>query len=131
MLIINCLHAAHIWVRQKNIKMKYFILLIWLTLNLQIILAQQNITYLKGKVFEQNQEKEIPVIGANVYWQNTTVGTVTDINGNFKLSKLKTNNKLVISYVGYRSDTIIVENQEYLSIAVYSTQKLIRTSLLH
>jgi outer membrane receptor for ferrienterochelin and colicins len=97
--------------------MKKFLLLILLATVSNLLLAQQNVTYLKGKVIAQNQDAKIPVIGANVYWSNTTVGTTTDVNGNFKLSKLKTNNQLVISYVGYQSDTLTV-NYETNSIAI-------------
>jgi outer membrane receptor for ferrienterochelin and colicin len=90
----------------------------------QSLWAQQDITYLKGKVTEQIENKELPVIGANVYWNNTKVGTTTDVNGNFKLSKLKTNNQLVISYVGYRSDTVIINNQDFLAIALKNSVDL-------
>lgn len=78
--------------------------------------AQQDIVYLKGKVLEQIEVEKLPIIGANVYWSNTTVGTTTDANGNFKLSRLKTNNKLVVSFVGYQSDTILVNNQDYIIV---------------
>lgn len=90
----------------------------------QSLWAQQDITYLKGKVTEQIESKELPVIGANIYWNNTTVGTTTDVNGNFKLSKLKTNNQLVISYVGYRSDTVIINNQDFLAVALKNSVDL-------
>lgn len=95
-----------------------------MALNVQLIMAQQKISYLKGKVIEQNQNEEIPVIGANVYWKNTTIGTTTDANGNFKITTLKTNNQLVISYVGYQSDTIIIHNQDYIRIALVNSVEL-------
>jgi outer membrane receptor for ferrienterochelin and colicin len=82
----------------------------------QNLRAQQDITYIRGRVIEQNENKDIPLIGANVYWNNTTIGTTTDVKGNFKLSSLKTNNELVISYIGYQSDTIIVKDQAYLEV---------------
>ncbi|MFC2104981.1 TonB-dependent receptor domain-containing protein, partial [Bacteroidota bacterium] len=87
-------------------------------------LRAQDITYLKGKVIEQNQKSEVPVIGANVYWKNTTVGTTTDVNGNFKLTRLKSNNQLVVSYVGYRSDTIIVESSNFLTVVLDNSLEL-------
>jgi TonB dependent receptor-like, beta-barrel/CarboxypepD_reg-like domain/TonB-dependent Receptor Plug Domain len=86
--------------------------------------AQQDIIYLKGKVIEQIEGEKLPLIGSSVYWSNTTVGTTTDANGNFKLSRLKTNNKLVVSYVGYQSDTISVDNQDFLSITLKNSVDL-------
>ena len=59
-----------------------------LVLLFQSIRAQQDIAYIKGRVIEQNENVGMPLIGANVYWNNTTVGTTTDANGNFKLREL-------------------------------------------
>lgn len=108
----------------KALNMKRFIVLILLAANFQLILAQQDITYLKGKVVEQNQKEEVPVIGANVYWSGTTVGTITDADGNFKLTKLKTNKQLVVSFVGYQSDTILVDKQDYITVNLVSSVEL-------
>jgi outer membrane cobalamin receptor len=91
---------------------------------MNMILAQQDITYLKGIVTEKTQDETLPIIGANVYWSNTTVGTTTDANGNFKLTKLKLNKNLVISYVGYQSDTLFVTAQNYLEIDLKSSVNL-------
>lgn len=88
------------------------------------LFAQQEVVYLKGKVIEQFDKKELPIIGANIYWSNTSIGTASDLEGNFKLSKLKTNNKLVISYVGYRSDTIEVNSQNYLTVVLENSVDL-------
>ncbi|MCG8410711.1 MAG: TonB-dependent receptor [Bacteroidales bacterium] len=87
--------------------------------------------YLKGKVYEQKNEDKIPIIGANIYWSNTTVGTTTDINGNFKLTKLKTSNSLVVSYVGYKNDTIKVENKDYLEILLKGNIELDEVSITY
>ena len=45
----------------------------------------------------------IPIIGANVYWENTTIGTVTDKNGNYSIQEapsLPAN--LLVSFIGYK-----------------------------
>ncbi len=46
--------------------------------------------------------------GANVYWLDTSVGTITDIDGNFSLPYKKEYKKLVVSYIGYKTDTITI-----------------------
>lgn len=59
-----------------------------------------------------NKDKE-PLIGANVYWTKTNTGTVTDENGFFEIiTKDKSTNRLVASYIGYESDTIEVQGNE-------------------
>ncbi len=71
-----------------------------------LLMSQERIT---GMIMEANEKNEhIGLAGANVYWLNTSVGTVTDIDGKFSLSYSKANTKLVISYVGFKTDTITV-----------------------
>ncbi|MEZ4792023.1 MAG: TonB-dependent receptor [Gelidibacter sp.] len=66
-------------------------------------------TELKGMIMEANPEnKMIPLPGANVYWLDTTVGTVTDIDGMFVIPYQKEYTKLVISYVGFTTDTLTI-----------------------
>lgn len=62
-----------------------------------------------------------PLVGANVYWVNSTKATTTDLNGQFSLQRLKGNNQLVVSFTGYENDTIAVEdNQNTLYILLHS-----------
>ena len=74
------------------------------------LLVCQNIT---GHVFEQVNNQKNPISGVNVYWENTTFGTVTDVNGAFSIKKpSKLYKYLIISYIGYKNDTISVSNNE-------------------
>ncbi|MEI6765555.1 MAG: TonB-dependent receptor [Bacteroidota bacterium] len=51
-----------------------------------------------------------PLPGASVYWRGTTTATSTDANGHFSIVKLNGKNaRLVISMIGYKADTIILE----------------------
>ena len=63
---------------------------------------------LKGHVLELNNNKEIPLAGANVYWLNTSIGTITDEKGAFSIPYDKSRTKLVISYIGFKTDTLTV-----------------------
>lgn len=45
------------------------------------------------------------LVGANVYWQGTTIGTATDAEGLFSLPEVKGVRQLIATYVGYHSDT--------------------------
>ena len=69
------------------------------------IASAQNIT---GKVCDA-QGKPLP--GASVYWADTSVGIATDLEGNFSLYRVKDNNTLVATFLGYTNDTIRVENK--------------------
>jgi outer membrane receptor for ferrienterochelin and colicins len=68
---------------------------------------------LMGVVMEKDsQGKDQPVAGANVYWLGTTKGVSTKENGVFLIDRTPESKKLVISFVGYRSDTIEVADQQ-------------------
>ncbi|MBR9844928.1 MAG: TonB-dependent receptor [Algicola sp.] len=76
------------------------------------IFSQEQIS---GEVLEANTEnKTIPVAGANVFWLNTSVGAVTDIDGKFTIPYEASYKQLVISYVGYQTDTLTINQQKYI-----------------
>ena len=63
---------------------------------------QQTDKTITGKVVDDNGE---PIIGANIIVENTSHGTVTDVNGNFTLNVAKDAN-IQITFIGYLSQTI-------------------------
>jgi outer membrane receptor for ferrienterochelin and colicin len=60
---------------------------------------------IKGKV---KSESGAVVPFANVYWLNTTIGTTTSETGDFSIKKTDKSSRLVVSSVGFTSDTISV-----------------------
>ena len=55
----------------------------------------------KGIVYEiNNSGKEIPIFGANVYYEGTNTGTISNLDGTFSIKK-DSKKKLAVSYVGY------------------------------
>ncbi|MCT8340566.1 TonB-dependent receptor [Flavobacteriaceae bacterium TK19130] len=53
-------------------------------------------------------EASSPLPGANVFWKDTEVGAVSDFNGNFSINYKEEYTELIISFVGYKTDTITV-----------------------
>ncbi len=53
---------------------------------------------IRGVVRDTNGEV---LIGASVYWEGTTVGTATDVDGTYELYRVKGHNRLVAAYLGY------------------------------
>ena len=71
-----------------------------------IILSQ---TQFKGMIMDKNNPKDnLGVSGANVHWLGTTIGTVTNDKGWFAIPYKKSYKKLVISFVGYKTDTLTI-----------------------
>lgn len=61
-------------------------------------------------VMEVNAEnKHIGLSGANVYWMNSQIGTITKQDGTFSIPYDPQYNKLIISFVGFKSDTLTVD----------------------
>lgn len=71
---------------------------------------------LNGQVFEKGANSALP--GASVSWAGTTSGTMTDSKGVFTLPFSTQTNKLIISFIGYKPDTIPVAPNE-LFLRVY------------
>ena len=56
-----------------------------------------------------SSEDGLPIVGASVLVKGTTVGTVTDIDGNFSILNVPENAKtLVISFIGMKSEEVAV-----------------------
>jgi len=70
---------------------------------------------LEGRVLTKNGNETIPLIGASIYWMNSDTGTVSHEDGKFSLPYLNTNEKLIISYLGYKSDTLSLDNNRFLT----------------
>lgn len=66
---------------------------------------------IKGFVFELNEKGDtIPLQGAAVIWLKSQIGTTTNEKGFFVLEPANSK-KIVISYVGYETDTIELTNR--------------------
>ena len=84
----------------------------------------QNSDKLSGIVLEKNEKGElIPIYGANVYWSGTSVGTITDSDGKFEIKLSNLSNHLIVSLVGYVTDTIVVTGEKYKQIILQSEPK--------
>lgn len=69
---------------------------------------------LEGIVLETSNSTERPLPGANVYWLGSSVGAITNEDGTFSLPYKFSFNKLVISYVGFKTDTLNVRSNKYI-----------------
>ena len=83
-----------------------------------MILAQRSVT---GSVVDNSG---VGLIGANVSVKNTSVGTITDIDGNFSLEVPDDNNILVISYTGFETQEVDVTGQSTVAITLSEGQLL-------
>lgn len=87
-------------------KKKLTSVLLFLALSAGVVSAQTS--KVTGKVIGEDGE---PVIGASIIVKGTTVGTVTDFDGNFILDVPHDGKQLVISYIGMQSQEVGVSSK--------------------
>ncbi len=100
-----------------NLKqLKALILLLVLIACTNVLQAQHII---KGVVVEKTKkDKLVPIQLATVYWANSTINTYTDSNGIFRIPHTEEHKYLVVSFIGYQSDTIEITPQNMNNIQV-------------
>ena len=77
---------------------------------------------IKGTVVDENNE---PVIGAAIIVKGTSVGTITNIDGEFTLENVRQGSVLVISFVGLTTQEIVWNGQTVLNVRLKdATQNL-------
>jgi len=82
--------------------------------------AQQTLT-INGEVVDAQGQ---PVMGASVLQERTSNGTMTGIDGKFLL-KVPSEAKVKVSFVGYVTQEITVQNQTYLKIVLQENSKVL------
>lgn len=81
--------------------------------------AQQTDNKIKGVVKDTNGE---PIIGANITVKGQSIGTITDIDGRFIL-EASTNALLQVTYIGYVSQEVQVNNRKEITIILQEDAK--------
>lgn len=71
-------------------------------------------TAIKGTVTDENNGLTLP--GVSVAIKGTTLGTITDIDGNYSLSVRSSNDILVFSFIGYSATEVIVGQQTKIDV---------------
>jgi len=71
---------------------------------------------ISGKVIDKNSQE--PVIGASVLIEGTSNGTITDLDGNFMLSNVPSKGNLVVSYIGYATQTLPINGRTSFSVVL-------------
>ena len=72
---------------------------------------------LRGEVVDASMPGDNAyLVGANIYWLDSNLGGITDVDGQFEIPLSKESNTLICSYVGYRNDTIKYIGQPFIRI---------------
>lgn len=93
-------------------KAQFFILLLFLFCNISLF-AQNNTV--SGKVTDASTSETL--VGVSVAVRGSTSGTITDINGNYKLF-VYPGATLIFSYIGYTTQQIAIAGREIVNVAM-------------
>ena len=109
--------------------MKTIIVLFILLISLSSLQAQTVEDAVKGIVYGSGGEDKEVLNEAIIKWISTSKGVVTDTDGKFELPKINiTDKRIIVSYVGYTTDTIDVSDKNYIEVVLkssYSTQQIV------
>ncbi len=75
------------------------------------VLAQNTFS---GKVLDKVSGQPLP--GVNIIIQGSANGTSTDFDGKFQLSNVKKGDVIVFSFIGYRNETLVFNNQSQVTM---------------
>ena len=72
----------------------------------------------KGKVVFEDSGISYPIAGSSIYWQGTQSGTISNDNGEFEIQKIESTNNLVISYIGFKTQIILIEKDKFYNVVL-------------
>lgn len=103
-----------------KIMIRKIYLLIFTFLTISLELFAQDAGVIQGKVFNKNNNEAIPF--ANIIIWNTSIGTTSDVDGNFQISNLKPGYiELRVSTVGFKtyvSESILITNARAANLEI-------------
>lgn len=85
------------------------------SIQLEVLKPALQQTIIKGTVKDADG---MPIPGANVLVKGTTIGTTTDIDGNYELAVPDTAKILVFSYLGMKSKEVVLTGKKVVSITL-------------
>ena len=78
----------------------------------------------KGIVVETINGQQNPLAGASILWLGTSKGTVSNSHGEFILEKHEGVDKVVVSYSGFKTDTVSIGNMQDIQISLSKKENL-------
>lgn len=95
--------------------------LLFLFLLLPLSVLSQNA--LRGVVLDKTSGQPLP--GVNVVVLGSSKGVATDFDGKFQLTKVVKGDKIVFSFIGFKSETIVYSNQTTINVSLEEDANLL------
>lgn len=112
-------------VRQGQFQAKMrFLGILFLILSPTLVSAQD---YLRGTIAGVEDDKEAPLGFATIQWLNTTMGVVADKDGKFSIERVPNVSLLVVSFIGFSSDTVETKGRQDIHVVLKEVVELDET----
>lgn len=98
---------------------KLSLLLLIMVMSVGFMVAQRTVS---GTIVD---EDNVPLIGANVVVQGTSVGAITDIDGSYVINVPEGYNTLVVSYTGYAQQEVVLGASNLVDLTLSSDAELL------
>ncbi|WP_346863368.1 TonB-dependent receptor [uncultured Draconibacterium sp.] len=95
----------------------YLFLLPWMLFQVESAMGQTEIKTVRGKVSDTGN---LPLPGVTVFLKGTTIGTTTNADGVYNLTKVPENSTLVFSFVGMKTQEIAVSTRTTIDVVLES-----------
>ena len=99
--------------------MKKPIFIVLLMFCFGLMMAQSTVN---GKVTDRNGD---PLISVNILVKGTTVGTITDLDGNYSITVPEGSNTLVVSYIGYVTQEVNVDGADRVDVTMENDDQML------
>jgi hypothetical protein len=96
------------------------IILLIAVLTTSFLQAQK--VFIEGEVIDRKTQS--PLIGAILFWEGTDNGSITNEKGYFKMTTDSSSRILVVSYVGYQTQKLLITQEKQIIIALDSKNEV-------
>lgn len=94
----------------------YALSVLFFVLSVTNVVAQNEKTKIRGKVIDAETKEPLPFV--NIAYQKTTVGCITDFDGEYYLETRNPSDTLIVSYLGYYPQKFKVKKEQFQTINV-------------
>jgi len=102
-------------VKQKQTVMRTFISSFAILIISVLMIAAIEPRVITGKVTD---DQGSPLSGVSITVENTNRGTMTDLNGNYKISLLPQDKVLVYSFIGFKNKLVRIKEKTVINVAL-------------
>ncbi|MCB0819989.1 MAG: carboxypeptidase-like regulatory domain-containing protein, partial [Bacteroidetes bacterium] len=91
-------------------------LVLFVFLQLVALAASAQVTRVKGVIYDNQSGETMPFV--NLLFKGTTIGTTTDINGEFELEAQRAIDTLLVSFLGYKPQRLAIKRYKLTELEI-------------